>query len=164
MDDAIRLRYVEPADLDAFFAYQNDPVARHMVAFAAKEPRDRTSFDAHWRKILADPTIVVRTITRGERVVGNALCFPQGTEREVGYWVAREQWGRGIATAALRELLCLVPERPLHARCAKDNLASGHVLERAGFVVCREERALSHARGGEIDELVWVLAAAAGGA
>jgi RimJ/RimL family protein N-acetyltransferase len=159
MDDAIRLRPVEPADLEAFFAQQSDPVAWRMVAFPSKEPRDRPAFDAHWKKIQADPAIVVRTITRGGRVVGNAVCFPLGTERQVGYWVAREEWGRGIATAALQELLLLVPERPLHARCAKDNVASVRTLRRAGFVVCREERALSLARGGEIDELFWVLEA-----
>ena len=43
-DEPIRLRPVEPADLDAFFAYQSDPEAWHMVAFAAKEPRDFASF------------------------------------------------------------------------------------------------------------------------
>lgn len=157
VDDAIRLREVKPADLEAFFAQQSDPVAWRMVAFPAKDPHDRPAFDAHWQKILADPAIVVRTITRGWRVVGNVLSFPLGPERQVGYWVAREEWGRGIATAALRELLLLVTERPLHARCAKDNVASVRVLTRAGFVVCREERQLSHARGGEIDELFWVL-------
>ena len=162
MDEAIRLRQVEPGDLEAFFAQQSDLVAWRMVAFPTKEPRDRPAFDAHWRKIQADPAILIRTIARGERVVGHVLSFPLGAERNVGYWVAREEWGRGVATAALAALLRLVIERPLYARCAKDNVASARTLRRAGFVVGREERVVSQARGGEIDELFWVLEGPAG--
>ena len=58
---------------------------------------------------------------------------------EVGYWVGRELWGRGIATAALRLLTAHVfaaqPElRRLFAVPFAANRASARVLEKAGYV------------------------------
>lgn len=52
--------------------------------------------------------------------------------REVGYWVARELWGGGIATAALAGLLLVETRRPLYAGVA----GSLRVLEKCGFAVC----------------------------
>ena len=47
------------------------------------------------------------------------------------YWVGREFWGKGIATASLRILLAETAERPVHARAASDNVGSLRVLEKA---------------------------------
>jgi RimJ/RimL family protein N-acetyltransferase len=71
----------------------------------------------------------------------------------VTYWIDRAFWGRGLATAALREFVREEP-RPLHARVAKDNVGSRRVLEKCGFVLIAEERGFANARGAEIDELV----------
>ncbi len=57
----------------------------------------------------------------------------------MGYWIASEHWGRGIAMRALSLLLALVATRPLHARVARENAASIRVLERNGFSVTRYE-------------------------
>jgi RimJ/RimL family protein N-acetyltransferase len=59
-------------------------------------------------------------------------------------------WGRGIATAALSELIKLERARPLHAAAA-DNAGSIRVLEKCGFVVAGRSRCFVRARGGEID-------------
>ena len=155
MSADVRLRPVEDRDLDVFFRHQADPEAWRMAAMEAPEPKDRAAFDAHWKKVRGDPTVVSRAIVLGDAVVGNVVCFGIDGEREVGYWVGREHWGRGIASAALRALVALVPDRPLHARCAKDNRGSVRVLERAGFRVRREGRMKSGS--GEVDELGWVL-------
>jgi RimJ/RimL family protein N-acetyltransferase len=58
---------------------------------------------------------------------------------EVGYWLGREFWGRGIATAALRLLTARAfaaqPElRRLFAVPFAANGASARVLEKAGYV------------------------------
>ena len=52
----------------------------------------------------------------------------------MGYWIGREYWGRGVATAALRSLLEVIPERPLHPLVAAGNAGSIRVLEKCGFV------------------------------
>lgn len=154
----ITLREVRDSDLPVFYLQQNDPAGIRMAAFTAKDPADRVEFDAHWARIRHDPRIVVRTVAgaRGE-VLGHAAVYGPPEEREVTYWIGREYWGRGAATAALRELLDVVPDRPLHARAAADNDASIRVLAKCGFVVTGTERGFANARGEEIDEAVLTL-------
>jgi RimJ/RimL family protein N-acetyltransferase len=75
-------------------------------------------------------------------------------QREVTYWVGREDWGRGIATRALQEFLQLEATRPLYARAASDNAASIRVLTRCGFLLVGEGRAFGDGRNEETDEVV----------
>jgi RimJ/RimL family protein N-acetyltransferase len=74
----------------------------------------------------------------GEQVVGNVVSWRDGSERLVGYWIGRDHWGKGIATAALTSFLRVVEERPLHARVAKHNVGSIRVLEKCGFAMSGE--------------------------
>jgi RimJ/RimL family protein N-acetyltransferase len=127
----VRLRPVEESDLPIFLAHQDDPVAAAMAAFPTRAP---DAFYAHWAEILADPTGVARTITADGAVVGDIVSWVADGRHEVGYWIGREAWGRGYATAALRLLLELVPDRPMHARAADHNVGSRRVLEQCGFV------------------------------
>ncbi|MFE9883389.1 GNAT family N-acetyltransferase [Streptomyces sp. NPDC005784] len=155
----IVLRDVRDADLPIFFAQMNDPEGLRMAAFTAKDPSDSAYFEAHWARIRQDPTIIARTVVGdSDEVVGNAAVFGPPEEREVTYWIGRQYWGRGVATAALRELLVLAPERPLHGRAAADNLASIQVLKKCGFAVSGSDRGFANARGEEIDEVLLTLA------
>jgi RimJ/RimL family protein N-acetyltransferase len=134
---AVVLRDVIEADLPILFEQQLDPVANELAAFAA---RDRDAFMEHWqRNIVADEDVTKRTILFEGRVAGHVVCFERFGEREIGYWLGREFWGRGIATQALSEFLRHVTERPLIARVAKRNGASLRVLQKCGFTVSREE-------------------------
>jgi RimJ/RimL family protein N-acetyltransferase len=132
------LRDVTEGDLAIFFEHQRDPVANRMADFP---PRDRDAFRAHWTKILADESVTKKTILFDGRVAGNVVSFEQDGEREVGYWIGREYWGRGVATKALSVFLSRVEvRRPLHAGVAKHNLASKRVLEKCGFtVICEKD-------------------------
>lgn len=132
---SISLRDVHPSDLPYFFDYQKDELAVQMTGFP---PRERDSFDAHWEKILANDTIVIKTVLYEERVAGSVLCFENEGEKEVGYWLGREFWGKGIATEALRQFLGQVVNRPLIAHIARHNQASQLVLEKNGFKVIGE--------------------------
>jgi RimJ/RimL family protein N-acetyltransferase len=132
----MRLREVADADLEVFFEIQADLAASEL---AEVPRRDREAFDAHWANIRADPSILIRTIEVGSRVAGNAVTFISDGRRVVGYWLAREFWGHGIASAALAEFLELVSERPLFATVAPRNVASIRVLEKNGFRLLREE-------------------------
>jgi RimJ/RimL family protein N-acetyltransferase len=156
----VTLREVSDGDLPVFWAQSNEPEGIHMAAFTAEDPSDRTAFDAHWARIRQDPAVVLRAVV-GEsgEIVGHAAVFGPPEEREVTYWIGRQYWGRGAATAALRALLAAVPERPLHARAAADNGGSVRVLEKCGFVVTGNERGFANARGEEIDEVLLTLRA-----
>ena len=75
---------------------------------------------------------------------------------EVGYWVARDFWGRGIATEALQGALGWAKtrwrRRALMSGHFTDNPASGRVLEKAGFLYTGERRPrFSLARGEPVE-------------
>jgi RimJ/RimL family protein N-acetyltransferase len=150
--DRVRLRDVTEGDLPTLFLHQLDPEATAMAAFTS---RDREAFDAHWRRILADPTATKKTILVGEVVAGNIGAFTRAGDRLVGYWLGREHWGQGLATRALQMFLDQEPARPLRAYVAKHNVGSIRVLEKAGFVVVGEED--GSAQGDGVEELVFEL-------
>ncbi|MFJ6197557.1 GNAT family N-acetyltransferase [Micromonospora sp. NPDC092111] len=149
------LRPVRDDDLPHFFAHEQDPKATWMAAFGPADPADRAAFDAHWARIRADPRIVSRTVVVDGEVVGRVAAFPVVERTEVSYWVDPRRWGRGHATAALSALLRELPQRPVHARAAKDNHASLAVLRKCGFVVVGEDSGYANGRGAEVPE--WVL-------
>ncbi|QEV17442.1 GNAT family N-acetyltransferase [Streptomyces alboniger] len=153
----VSLREVHDSDLPVFFRQLNDPESGRMAAFTPEDPADRTRFDAQWAKMRTSSGTDVRTVLADGDVVGNAGVYGEPGEREVTFWIDRAYWGRGLATAALRELLALFPERPLHARAAADNAGSLRVLEKCGFRESARERGYAAARGAEIDEVVLVL-------
>ncbi len=125
------LRPLADADLPLIFELQRDPVA---VAMARVPARDREAFDANWETIRGDDATTVRVIDDGASgVAGWILAFPHDGELCLGYWIAREQWGRGLATRAVRAFVAELPARPLHATVATDNVASRRVLEKCGF-------------------------------
>lgn len=126
----VALREVRAADLPILCAQQQDPVANSMAAFPA---RDEDAFMAHWTKTLADPSVIARTVVLDGHVAGNVASYEHDGQREVGYWIGREFWGRGVATRALSVFLGLDPTRPLHAGVAPHNAASIRVLEKCGF-------------------------------
>ena len=77
----------------------------------------------------------------GDKLVGAIGVRPEegpGAHRaEIGYWLARPCWGRGVATAAVRELSAYAFEelglRRLVAQVYPWNQASVRVLEKCGF-------------------------------
>jgi RimJ/RimL family protein N-acetyltransferase len=126
------LRDVKDEDLAVFFEHQRDPEASRMAAFPARE---RDAFFAHWRaKVLANPGSRKMTVVVDGEVAGNMLSWEQDERRLVGYWIGREHWGRGVATAALAEFVADHEKtRPLFAHVATRNVASLRVLEKCGF-------------------------------
>src|SRR2546430_9496983 len=128
------LRDVVESDLDVFFEHQRDPEATRMALFPA---RDREAFDAHWRRVLADRTLIKKTIVHEGEVAGNVGCWLQEGKHLVGYWLGSAYWGRGLATRALAELVEEVETRPPHAWAARSNVASIRVLAKCRFGVAR---------------------------
>jgi RimJ/RimL family protein N-acetyltransferase len=156
----VTLRDVEDADLPVLFDQMNDPESIRMAAFTAEDPSDSVWFGDHWARIRHDPAVVARVVVGdGGEVVGHTGVFGPPGEREVTFWIGRRHWGRGVATAALRELLADVAERPLHARSAADNAGSARVLRKCGFTATGSERSFANARGEQIEESLFTLPA-----
>ncbi len=154
MSPLVQLRPVQTDDLPALFEHQADPASVNM---AVVFPRDAEAFAAHWTKILADPSVIARAVIADDELAGSASCFEMDGLRSVGYWIAREHWGRGIATRAVALLLAEIPKRPLHARVARSNAASIRVLEKNGFVVTAYRVSPADGRFPECEEAILVL-------
>jgi RimJ/RimL family protein N-acetyltransferase len=131
----ILLRLPLQTDLPILFEQQLDPKATAMASFPS---RDRGPFMLHWEKIMKDRDVTIRVILYKGRIAGHLVCWKQNYEQEVGYWLGREFWGKGIASAALAEFLKVVNIRPLHAHIVNHNTASRRVLEKCGFVALNE--------------------------
>jgi RimJ/RimL family protein N-acetyltransferase len=149
----ILLREVLESDLPIFFEQQLDPEATAMAAFP---PRDRESFMLHWGKIMADKSLIQKTILFDGQVAGNIVSWETLGEREVGYWLGKEFWGKGIASESLRQFLDVVKTRPLFAHVARHNVASKRVLEKCGFIMIAEDKYLDR-NGREVEEIVLKL-------
>ena len=152
----VLLRDVAEADLPIFFEQQLDQDATQMAAFPA---RNRDAFMAHWAKILRDATVTTKTILVDGHVAGNIVSWQQFGEREVGYWIGKQYWGKGIATRALAMFLGQVEARPLYAHVAKHNIGSRRVLEKCGFTICGEDKVTADASGAEVEEFILKLEA-----
>ena len=156
MPVSVSLRPVVADDLPIFFAHQADPVAARMAAFPS---RDHATFMAHWQNnILGHPTNTSRTILFNNEVVGNICAWTAGGTRYLGYWIGREHWGRGLASAALAQFLQSEKTRPLTAQVVKHNLGSIRVLEKNGFTFTHED-AFTLPDGARLEEVTYVLLA-----
>ncbi len=159
MSNEVSLRPVTESDLPSFFDHEQDEQAVHMAAFTPPDPSDREAFMAHWERLLANDSVVTRTVLHGAAIAGHIASWVQDGDRELTYWIDRQHWGRGVATTALRLFIDELGTRPLFARVAADNAASRRVLEKNGFEVIGEDRGYANGRGAEIDELILRLSA-----
>jgi RimJ/RimL family protein N-acetyltransferase len=150
----VELREVTAADVLVFFEHQRDPEAVRMAAFTSADPSDRAAFLVRWARILADDSVVTRTVVFDGEVVGHVGGFTRFGGPEVTFWIDREHWGKGLATAALLLFLRTEPRRPLYARAAVDNLGSLRVLEKCGFVAVGEDVGFAEGRGEDVEEFV----------
>jgi RimJ/RimL family protein N-acetyltransferase len=114
---------------------------------------------------------------RGEQYVfaiehGGALIGAVGLERrkdtpegsyELGYWIAEEWWGRGLASEAAARIVRFALDDLGVTRLTSghfdENPASGRVLEKCGFRVTGTGELPCAARGGPVPATVLELAA-----
>ena len=129
--EQVTLRPVVPADVEIFFAHQRDPEAVRRANFPA---RDRTTWFRHWTvRVLGDDSVRARTVLVDGAVAGNVLAWWENERRFVGYWLAREFWGRRVGTRMLGGFLEQETRRPLFADTDVGNVASRRLLEHCGF-------------------------------
>lgn len=108
-------------------------LARAPWPYSAQDARDFAgrAHDARLPSFLA-----ILPSPNGQMVVGCAGLALDGDNVELGYWIARQYWGRGFATEAARgvmEIARLIGHRQLIAGHFTDNPASGRVLRKLGF-------------------------------
>jgi RimJ/RimL family protein N-acetyltransferase len=129
------------ADVDSLARHANDRGV--WLNLRDRFPHPYTRADAeHWIAFAAAqaPQTNFAITVADEAVGGLGLTLHEDVERcsaEVGYWLGRAYWGKGLATAALRGLTAYAFRahslNRVYALPFADNAASVRVLEKAGF-------------------------------
>lgn len=132
------LRPVWPEDAGALFDAIND---QGIVCNLARAPWPYSRDDARdFASRAQDPRYPHFLLTlpgdAGQTLIGSCGLGEQDGEAEIGYWIARDHWGKGYATEAARAVIAnawMIGHRRLVASHYIDNPASGAVLRHLGF-------------------------------
>jgi ribosomal-protein-alanine N-acetyltransferase len=137
----ISLREYADSDLDRLVTLANNQnVSRFLVSTF---PYPYMRVDAEWWIGIGSRHngAITRVIEYQGVFVGSTGITPQGGWRqhlgEIGYWLGEDYWGKGIATAALRQMTDYgfnqLRFRKLFAGVVAPNIASMRVLEKCGY-------------------------------
>lgn len=152
-DTAVWLRDVVESDLERFVELPPEPAGEQQVGTTPPETGEKETYWSFWHGPLGDPGVLKKSILYQGQVAGYLLYFNQFGEQEVGYWLRRDFWGRGIATQALRLFLQEITARPIYGRADQHNLASIRVMEKCGFRRYGLRQGYSRRQGQEVIEV-----------
>jgi len=162
--DGYSLRELEPRDAVAIARHADDPDIAAQLRDRFPHPYNVKDAESFIAMVAPGQGELAWAVDHKGEPVGVIGAVPgQDVYRdswEIGYWLGRRHWGRGVATAAVRVLsLHLFRTRGvvrLWAGVFESNPASARVLEKAGYR--REGVHRSHVRkhGRLMDE--WVYA------
>jgi RimJ/RimL family protein N-acetyltransferase len=145
VNDQIHLSEVRSSDKDALIAYLND---RDIYDRTLRIPFPYTQNDAdEWLGVVAKNTQqqgqpVTLAIRSGNDALLGACGFDgfqvgKSHRAEIGYWLAKPFWGRGIMTAVVQRVCQHAFEDfglgKITAHVFSHNPASARVLEKCGF-------------------------------
>jgi len=129
------------ADAEAIFRqYATDPEVTKYVSWRAHrnlaETRDYMRMcSLAWDVGRAFHWVIERAADK--QVMGMMIARVDAGKWELGYVLARQHWGRGFMTEALKELIAWALKQKdiyrIWAVCDVDNLASARVMEKSGM-------------------------------
>lgn len=139
----LKLRAPVFADADAMFASytQDSDVARYMV-WRPHVSLDTTrafiaNCEAQWNEGSALPYII--TLKASGELIGMIEARPRNHVVNIGYVLARGQWGQGLMVEAIQAFTAIALRLPgvfrVEATCDVDNYPSARALEKSGFVL-----------------------------
>lgn len=137
------VRSWEAADADATARHANDHAVWLNLRDRFPHPYTRSHADSFIHSVTSNPPETTFCIeVDGEAAGGIGFMLHSDIERvsaEVGYWLGRNCWGRGICTEALRAITAYAIANHgltrLYALPFAHNAASCRVLEKAGYVL-----------------------------
>ena len=156
-NNKVLLRQAVRSDLDHFFQFQLDKEGIYLAAFTPKDPANKEAYIEKFTKLLKDPAINLQAILVDDAIVGSISKFEIEGEAEITYWIDRNYWGKGIASAALDNFLKLENMRPIKGRVAFDNIGSQRVMEKCGFVRIGSDKGFANGRQAEVEEFIYKL-------
>lgn len=159
---SFQLRPLQEKDRDSIALYANNLKIWKGVRDHFPYPYTKEDAAAFIRIAQAEQDAVVKAIVVDNIAVGAIGIHPQEDVHricvEVGYWIGEDYWGRGICTAAVKEMTQLAFElgyTRVFATVFGNNPASGRVLEKAGFEFEGTMKAAAIKDGEIIDVLMY---------
>lgn len=157
--DRCEIRPWRDADADALARHANDREIWRNLRDAFPHPYGLDDARRFLAMVAAqDPTTFFAIEVDGEAAGGIGLSLHGDVERlsaELGYWLARPHWGRGIMSAAIRaftrDRMDIHGLVRVYAVPFAHNLASARALEKAGFQ-CEGRMRRSVIKDGEIQD------------
>ena len=140
--ETARLILLQPKASDAagiFERYASDPDVTRFLSW----PRHQSIADTEaflrfsaqeWERWPAGPYLI--RSRDGELLGGTGLSFEAPHQAMTGYVLAKDAWGKGYATEALRAMIDIgrgIGVTRLYALCHPEHRASQRVLEKCGF-------------------------------
>lgn len=135
----INLRDFKTSDTESLvYSLNNENVVRYLTT---KIPFPYTKADASWWVSTGSKEGIIRAIDVGGELAGvigvSVGDFQHSRCAEIGYWLAQEFWGNGVATAAVSKMTDHVFSSTeivrLFAPVFHPNKASMRVLEKCGY-------------------------------
>lgn len=136
------LRRFSAADAADVFRHASDPEVARLISWEPHQTLDDTrrflaSAQARYDEAIGGPwAIVLRESGEVVGAIGLTVVWPH-LRGEVGYWIARRYWRRGLTTEAGRGILRYAFEgeglNRVEARCEVDNAASERVMQKLGM-------------------------------
>lgn len=159
------LRLFTLADANSLAEYANNYNIAKNLTNAFPHPYTKDDAVKFIRMVMQHNPVQVFTIDINGRASGGIGLFPQADimckNAEMGYWLAEPFWGKGIITAAIRQMVEYGFKTwditRIYARPFGSNIASQKVLEKAGFILeVRFERTIFK-NGVFEDELIYAI-------
>jgi len=142
----LRLRPFRPDDMARIVAGLNDWAVAQWLARTPfpYAPADGAAWLAEAAAAHAAGRFAIAD-KASDRLLGGIGIEPADDDRELGYWLGRAHWGRGLTSEAVAAIVAhafdALGVRRLHATTDPDNAASRRVLIKAGFRWIRDVEA-----------------------
>ena len=163
---AFELRPWRLSDAPTLARYANDPDVSLNLRDAFPYPYALSDAETYIRDCIAKEEVqLCRAIVIGGEAVGSVGAFPQSDiyrrTAELGDWLAKPFWGRGIMTAAVRRICREAFARfdivRIEASINARNLGSRRVVEKNAFTLEGILRQSVYKRGEILDSCLYSL-------
>lgn len=138
-----RYRQIRPSDAEVLFHYASDPEVSRYTTWDPHRDIDESRevismFLNHFETGEGLEFVIEDKATRQMLgLIGAVNMDTQNQSLEIGYWLGKEHWGKGIMTLALRDMIDFCFDRlkvvRIQACHFDENPASGRVMEKCGM-------------------------------
>ncbi len=136
-------------DVEAAFAWLSDAEVMRHIPFGPDQTLEQTAgriarYRAHQQKHGFSKWLILDRKTQAPIGDSGFFYLPDQSRVELGYRLARPNWGRGLATEVAAGWVAVARDwfglERIHAFAHPDNPASLHIIQKLGFTFQQAER------------------------